>query len=155
MTLYVVGIGSDVGDDQVGWLIANRLQDRRADAQAHCCRSPMELLARLPVDDSLLIVDAVRSGHHPPGTIHRLQWPATTRLAAWQQPASSHGLSLADALSLADQLTLLPRTTLLWGIEIPEPTPTPDLSAPVLSAVDSLIRSADRYFPVQTVMDCG
>ena len=155
MTLHVVGIGSDVGDDQVGWLIASRLHARRADVQALCCRSPMELLARLPVDGSLLIVDAIRSGRHPPGTIHRLQWPAMTRLAAWQQPASSHGLSLAEALSLADQLTLLPRTTLVWGIEIPVPAPTPDLSAPVLSAVDSLVRSMDRHVPIQTVMECG
>jgi len=150
MTLHVVGIGSDTGDDQVGWLVANRLGKRRRDVQTFSCRAPMELLGRLPLGAPLLIVDAVRSNRHPPGTVHQLQWPATNRLAAWGQPFTSHGLGLADALSLADQLRLLPSPTLVWGIEIPEPVASPDLSASVLAGVEALLQAVDRDFPTQT-----
>ncbi|MEJ2685700.1 MAG: hydrogenase maturation protease [Gammaproteobacteria bacterium] len=148
MTLHVIGIGSDAGDDQVGWLVANRLRKRRRDVQAFSCRAPMELLGRLPLSAPLLIVDAVRSNGQPPGTVHQLQWPAAKGLGAWGQPFTSHGLGLADALCLADRLELLPHPTLVWGIEIPKPVATADLSASVLAGVEVLLQAVDRDFPL-------
>ncbi|MGA7799408.1 MAG: hydrogenase maturation protease [Gammaproteobacteria bacterium] len=154
MTLQVIGIGSHAGDDQIGWLVVRRLQQRHPDIPCIQCDSPMALLGHLPLDGPLLVVDGVRSDR-PEGTLHYLRWPMDPCPPGWGQPFSSHGLGLGDALALADRLGLLPSPTLLWGIEIGQSAPEEPVSPPVLAAVDQLTLAFDRLLAADHAPEPG
>jgi hydrogenase maturation protease len=113
----VVGVGSDHGDDQLGWLLADWLKDC---APPGVCvrkaRTPLQLLDWLTGVSCLVVVDACR-GSGQPGDIQRFTWPD---VPAWGRAfAGTHDLGLLEALRLAETLGSLPARVVVWGVTAP------------------------------------
>lgn len=111
----IVGLGSDFGDDRVGWIVARRLSTQQPEIATRVIGSPAELLDQLSDVDQLHIVDACQ-GAGPPGTILPCRWPSRELSDVAFQ--GSHNLGLIAALAIAAQLGLLPARVTIWGIEI-------------------------------------
>jgi hydrogenase maturation protease len=109
----VVGVGSPFGGDQAGWAVAARLGDLAGVRVAALDRPGPALLNTLAGAPAAVIVDAVHSGAAP-GTLHRFSDAAALPT---QDPASSHGLGLAEALALGERLGQLPPWVVV-GVEV-------------------------------------
>ena len=130
----VIGVGSPHGDDQIGWLIAERLMSQaRQGTRIEKVVSPLEILDRMDQLDWLGICDACH-GAGRAGTWRRWTWPNVEVIQ--QSFAGSHDISLTSVLELARRLDRLPRMVVIWGVEIDECQPAGSMSSAVLAAVD-------------------
>jgi hydrogenase maturation protease len=141
----VLGIGSPFGDDRVGWAVIDALRGSgaltRARASATCYDRPgLRLVEALTGAEHAILVDAMRSGA-PPGSIRRL---AAEDLTVASGLLSAHGFGVAEAVALARALGALPRRLTVIGIEIADPQPGADLSAPVRAAVAAAAAQIER-----------
>jgi hydrogenase maturation protease len=112
--LVVIGVGSRQGDDAAGLVVAERLAQRGL-PQETCvtsCERPLDLLPWLARADTVVLVDAVRSGARP-GTVHRLR---AGDLRAGDR-LSSHALGVAEVLALAAALGQCRARVEIVGIE--------------------------------------
>ena len=125
------------GDDAVGPLAAERL--RRAGATIlDCADEPTRLLSDWDGLDTLVVVDAVRTGAAP-GTLHRVDGEALLRDL---RLASTHAVSVADALELGRALGRAPRRVVVLGIEGEAFGLGDEMTPAVESAVDQLVSAA-------------
>lgn len=136
----VIGLGSDHGDDAIGWAAIDALADGRLPPgiALHACASPAtELLPLLAACEHAVIVDAVADGEAP-GRVHRLGRDA---LSTEPTRSGSHGVSLATVLALADALQLAPRALALIGVSIDprQAAPGAPLSPPLLAALPAVV----------------
>ena len=101
---FVVGIGSDFGDDRLGPIVVDQLVDRLVDRSPNVVvrrvRSPLDLLDHLEEIERLHLVDACRGGGAQAGTIRRIDWPAAELSTV--QFSGTHDVGLVAALQLAD-----------------------------------------------------
>lgn len=111
----IIGLGSDFGDDRLGWIVAEQLAKRLPSCAVAGVRSPAELLDRLESVNRLHIIDACR-GAGPAGTIVRFDWPIEHRDEF--QFSGTHDLGLAASLELAERLGLLPPRVTIWGVDL-------------------------------------
>ena len=109
----VVGVGSPFGGDRAGWAVVARLGDLAGVRTEALDRPGPALLNTLAGATAAVIVDAVRADAAP-GTLHRLTDAA---VLPTRDPASSHGLGLAEALALGERLGLLPPWVVI-GVEV-------------------------------------
>jgi hydrogenase maturation protease len=140
----MVGIGSDNGDDQAGWLVARALLARGwSPAAARIAAHPADLLDAIEPDRTLVLCDA-SSGAGPPGTTRRWTWP----VESWpvSRTRDSHGISLDSVLRVAEAAGRLPHEVTVWTIEgrIWSPAQTP--SPAVASAAQSLTARLDEEY---------
>ena len=140
----VLGLGHpDRGDDAIGLVGAEALApDPPLGWRVHVSTSG--LLGALHLVEgaaALIVLDAVVSGHAPPGTLHRFE------LSAGSAPShvatvSSHGLDLVDEMTVAQRLGLTPESVIVLGIEVDSVMIGTGLSVPVLASVDDLVAAA-------------
>jgi hydrogenase maturation protease len=104
---------------------------------------PASLLEALQDADTVVLVDAVRSGAVP-SSIHRVEVGDGEQLPDRRPRDSSHGLALGDLVALARTLHRLPRRLVVIGIEAAELGPGPGLSPPVATAVETAAQQALR-----------
>ncbi len=130
MNVLVAGIGHrDRGDDAVGPLVADAVAERLGAYREHsdggsgvevlAGTDPATMLARLDRVESLVVIDAVRTGA-PPGSVFvrdLADRPLPASGFAPGAPGSSHLLGLAEAIELARVLGRLPASALLVAIE--------------------------------------
>lgn len=145
--LMIIGIGSPMAGDQMGWQIIDQLQQLR---QHHDIKldtyGPLQpasqiqstkqiqlikldrpgssLLDYLDVENKVILIDAIMSEQHDFGDVicldaHQLVASIDT-VATREQPSllSSHGFGLKEALQLAKQLKCLPRDCLIMGLNL-------------------------------------
>ena len=111
----VVGLGSDHGDDQAGWLAIQCLSARGyPESKLLSARHPAELLDHADNDGPLVICDACL-GNNSPGTIRSFDWP--TDELCYERPSGSHDLSLCDVLAIGRQLDCFPDRVAIWTLE--------------------------------------
>jgi hydrogenase maturation protease len=120
MTTLVVGLGNPLrGDDGIGPLVAEAFaRSLPPDAEVEVDEVPeggLRLMERLVGHDAAILVDALRSGEHPVGSVLRLEVDdLPTRHAA-----SSHDLSLAAAIDLARSIGLqVPARPMIVAVEV-------------------------------------
>ena len=124
------------GDDAVGPLAAERLRAAGVPV-LDCADEPTRLLGLWDGLDTVVVVDAVRSGAAP-GTLHRVD-AAGGPLPRDVGLASTHAMGIADALDLGRALGRAPRRVVVLGLEGAafgmgdEPTPA------VSAALDGLV----------------
>ncbi len=112
----IIGVGSDHGDDCVGWILLQRfLRNPSTDIVASQVRNPLDMLAEFDGTPRVYLVDGCVTGAAT-GTLSRLRWPDARILSRHRR--SSHALSVADALRLAESLGTLPRELVVFGIEL-------------------------------------
>ncbi len=133
----VIGLGSDHGDDRVGWKVIAQLQTiRPIRVQAQSIHDPLVIMD-LPADcQSLIVIDACR-GAGEPGSIHRFQWPDSRLDVVIGE--SSHGLGLASALRLAEVLGKLPPWVVIFAIEADSSEPGEPLSKHIEEAIPAIV----------------
>ena len=135
--LLVVGIGSPHGDDAIGWLItqgleqqslATRSVDFHGRAVFRPLRTPLDLVDLLDGTKDkdrptrLVVIDAVVSPM-PMGHLHVWVWPQI----GWEmrRASGSHDIPLADALAIAERLGRLPPRVEILGINVGDAPTTP------------------------------
>jgi hydrogenase maturation protease len=119
--IKIIGIGSPFGDDRLGWVAAEQLQNspvlRFAEKQITIIvldRPGPALISHWRDTDAVIIIDAVRSGAEP-GTVHSI---TADSIASATGITSTHGFGIAAALELANTLGELPDKLSLCGIEM-------------------------------------
>lgn len=130
-TLRVIGIGSNHGADQVGWIACELLQKK---IQAYpvdwkFCRTPAQLPELMQNCDAVVLVDAVLSDK-PAGQVLSLK---KDDLLALSLPCSSHGIGVAQALQLTEALKQLPACCEILGITVNDPQMKPETIAQAAS----------------------
>jgi hydrogenase maturation protease len=110
----IICVGNELrGDDAAGLAVAERL---RARGLAAVVEQPPNLIDVWAGMDDVVVVDTVRSGTTPPGTVHRID-AARGPLPAEMRSGSTHLLGLAEAIELARVIGALPARLRVFGIE--------------------------------------
>jgi len=156
----ILGIGSPVAGDDLGWRLAEALE--RAGLPRYfpagmvhitlCDRPGSLLLPAMRGARLAILLDAMRSGA-PPGTLRRLDM---RELDDSTGLLSSHGFGVAEAMALGRALEELPPRVLIYGIETgqtPSLPPLSDLAAILWPAIigdiqASLGRLVMPYIPL-------
>lgn len=141
----ILGVGSPNGDDQVGWLVIDALEQSGVLEQfpagwvslAVLDRPGLNLIHYLADAEFVILVDALCGGG-PPGTIRRMDG---TGLAPGLRGLSTHGFEVAGALALARELGCVPPKLVLYGIEIASAAPGTTVSRSVRAALPKLVQS--------------
>jgi hydrogenase maturation protease len=134
----VAGLGSPHGDDQIGWLVAQRLDELAAGSvRVVLLSNPIDLLNVLDGTPRLIVIDACR-GIGPIGACHRWLWP-TEELAA-TRASGTHAVSLEEVLRMARQLACLPAYVSVWGIEGQSFSPSDELAPELAGGIPHVVR---------------
>ena len=137
----VVGIGSPYGDDQLGWVVANRVANKlrynQHQVTARVAKSPVDVLSWLENVERLVVCDACH-GQGLVGRVHQWTWPAPeVERTAW---SGTHDVPLPMVLSLAEQLGRLPKQVVLWAVEASDRSDViSELSPEVSAALPDLV----------------
>ncbi len=123
MKRAILGVGSPFGEDRVGWVVIDKIEQQLSQTKKanpdvvieKCDRPGLSLIEKIKTVDHLIMIDAVKSQHEH-GKIHELSLADLST----QTLFSTHGFGVANALALADALNLLPQKTIIYGIEIRE-----------------------------------
>jgi len=145
-TISVIGVGSPLGDDWVGWELAERLRASpalapwrdRITVSLHD-RPGAALLQVWRGGGLVILLDAVRSGAVP-GTVHRLN---AADLLAPPRQLSTHGFGVADAVQLAAALDALPESLRFFGVEADPAHTDMCLSEAVHTALPALVEEIE------------
>ncbi len=141
MKTLVLGLGNELlGDDAVGVLAAWALKEKLGD-QADVVESSLSGLALLDFFvgyDRAIVIDAVKTGRCPPGTIYELS-PADLDAVVAPSP---HYAGLPELLAVAKQLNLdFPKEIKIFALEVEDPyTIGNRLSKPVRKALEELVQ---------------
>lgn len=140
--LLIIGIGSPFGDDRAGWEVIEKLQRMELPSGIRLLsldRPGVELIEQMQGHARVILIDAVHSEEHPPGTCLEL----TQRSLRLHDNASTHGFGLAETLRLGQSLNALPLQLQLYGICIRPPQASPD------TTISPAIRAAAVQFARQ------
>lgn len=139
--IRILGIGSPLGDDEVGWLVATELQQNldlnKISVSLHD-RPGANLIRLMQGAEIVVLIDGVKSGS-PPGTLYRLE--GNEIHLAFQNQTSTHGFGVAEALQLAEKLGDAPSRIVLWGMEIESVDPGMVMSDAVRDAIPALVKA--------------
>ena len=130
----ILGLGNDLlADDAIGILAARRLQTRLGE-RADVVESSLHGLALLETFlgyDRALIIDAIQTGRHPPGTIIELS-PEDFRPVDVPSP---HFAGLPEMIALARELDLpFPARIRILAVEIANAAVIGGAMTPAVSA---------------------
>jgi hydrogenase maturation protease len=123
MRTIVVGLGNPIlSDDSVGIKVAGLVKQRLAGCDGvdviEAYAGGLRLMEAIAGYDRAIIVDAVKTGDQPPGTIRRFSLDSPTRT---RNTLCTHDGDLTTALSLGRDLGLaMPDSVEIIGIEADE-----------------------------------
>lgn len=143
--ILVLGLGNELlSDDAVGILAARALKEKlgeRADV-VESALSGMALLEFLVGYEKAIVIDAVKTGKGPPGTIYEL---SPSDLSAVLAP-SPHYAGLPELIATAQALQLdFPKEIEIFAIEVEDPyTIGEKLSPAVAHALPKLIQRVEE-----------
>ncbi|TCV90349.1 hydrogenase maturation protease [Sulfurirhabdus autotrophica] len=141
--IRILGIGSPLGDDEVGWLVAKVLQQNldlnNLSVSMHD-RPGANLIRLMHGAEIVILIDAIIT-EATPGTLYRLEGNAIHQ--AFQNQTSTHGFGLAEALKLAQALGEAPANVVLWGMEIVSADPAMGMSDTVREAIPALVNAIE------------
>ncbi len=134
--IRIIGIGSPLGDDQVGWRVVDALKDRLSPEVEliKLDRPGTGLIPLLENARHVILIDAMQGGGAP-GIIRHFR---NDEWMDYRQGLSSHGVGVFDSLRLANELAALPETIELYGIEIGTAMPGGSFSEAVMAAAETL-----------------
>lgn len=143
----VLGLGNPLlGDDGVGWRVAEAVQQQSTAAAASAANVEFDwhaggglaLMERLVGYDRAILIDALETGRGPVGSVHACRLEALGNPAVGHL-ASAHETSLQTALEVGRRLgAALPAQIVVIGVEAQPVLEFSDqLSPPVAAAVPS------------------
>ena len=119
-SIVVIGLGNPIlSDDSVGVRVARQLKAELKDCDGievkELYAGGMRVMDAIAGFDKAIIIDAMQTGLHAPGTIRLI---AETDLGAARNLASTHDTNLPTALALGRMLGLsMPHDVKVFGIE--------------------------------------
>jgi hydrogenase maturation protease len=141
MRTLVLGLGNELaGDDAVGLLVAKALREELegvADV-VESSASGLALIEAFAGYDRAVVVDAIKTGRNPPGTVTEMALANVGRVVA----PSLHHAGLPELAAVAERLGLrFPAQTRVLAVEVVDPyTIGAGLSEPVEAAVGEAVR---------------
>jgi hydrogenase maturation protease len=121
MRSLVLGLGNElIADDGIGIFAARNLKSQlRNEADVvESSLSGLALLDLLVGYDRVVILDAICSGHHPPGTIIQLTMDDLSSVVA----PTPHFAGLPELFALAKRLELdFPEELVIFAVEVEDP----------------------------------
>jgi len=141
MRTLVLGLGNELAaDDAVGLLVARAVReefDGDVDV-AESSASGLALIEELAGYDRAVVVDAIRTGRTPPGTITEMGLAEVGSVVA----PSVHQAGLPELAAVAERLGLgFPRRTRVLAVEVEDPyTIGGPVSRSVAGVVPQLVR---------------
>jgi hydrogenase maturation protease len=122
LKILVLGLGNDLlGDDAAGLLAARALKNTLPLEQAEVIESSLAGIALLDHFigfQKAVIIDAIKTGKNPPGSIMELRPEDLSEVAA----PSPHYAGLPEMLALAKQLDLtFPAEIKIFALEVVDP----------------------------------
>lgn len=120
MKILLVGFGSPHGDDQIGWLVCEKLAEQTKDIDSLCCfqsrGSGIDWIGALSNVTRVIFVDGVKSGVEL-GTIFTFDdFDKYKSIRA--SITSSHRVSLLESIELAKALNIFNVSYTIYAIEI-------------------------------------
>ncbi|MBP7998150.1 MAG: hydrogenase maturation protease [Chloroflexi bacterium] len=146
MKTLILGLGNPIlGDDGVGLLIAGLVgkqlpPNMLIEVGQETCGG-LRLMERLAGFDKAIIVDAIHTGTHPPGTLHHLKLNDINT----QHSASVHDVNLPTAIQLGKTIGIkMPDDIRIIAIEAENTLDfvegcSPDVAAAVPQAVKAVL----------------
>ena len=150
MRPIVLGLGNDLlADDAIGLLVARRVQEMAGDEvdAVECRCAGLSLLDPLAGRTHAIIVDAIVTGHQPPGTIYRIT-PADLRDVTNLSP---HYAGLPEVIRMAHHLGLaFPEEIEIIAIEAEDVTTiggglTPAVAGVLDEVIRKVIETVERW----------
>ena len=147
--MLILCLGNDIlHDDGVGWAVADALEDRVPPGVTirRSALSGFYLLDELTGWDSVIVVDAVQTGAHPPGTVLSFPFEALGTDAG----PSPHAVGLPSVVALGRRSGVpLPQAIHIVAIEVDDMESfreglTPAVRAAVPKAVNMIRSVMDR-----------
>jgi hydrogenase maturation protease len=153
--ILVVGLGNPIlGDDGVGWRVAEAVQCRvtSAGVEVDCCAlGGLSLMERMVGYDRAIVIDALTLAQ-PPGTVTRFRLEALPE-ACGGHSGAAHDTSLQTALRLGRALGAhLPEDVVVIGVAADrvydfDEALTPAVAAAVPEAARAVLQIIDREEP--------
>ncbi|HOJ59502.1 MAG TPA: hydrogenase maturation protease [bacterium] len=145
MKPLVLGLGNDIlADDAAGVLAVRAIREQWGDCvdAVECAVSGIALLDYLMDYKQAIILDAIRTGQHPPGTVLELDPAALGPVLA----PSPHYAGLPEILVLAKELELtIPEEIKIFAMEVADPyTVGGEMSGAVRQAIPALVDRVER-----------
>ncbi len=140
----ILGLGNELaGDDAVGVLAARALRGELANSEAEIVESAASGMALIEIFtgyERALVIDSIRGGRNPPGTITELALADVGRVVA----PSLHHAGLPEMAAAAKRLGLdFPAETCVLAVEVVDPyTFGATLSESVANALGEVVRRA-------------
>ena len=146
----VLGLGNDIlTDDAIGILVVREVRRRVAHLANVDVRETMEMgLALLDLIvgyESLVLIDAIQTGHAAPGHIHEITQQQLKSLP----DRTPHFLGVAETLQLGRQLGLpMPSRLRIFAVEVADPFTfgtemTPELQQALPIAVERIVAEVE------------
>jgi hydrogenase maturation protease len=155
--ILVIGLGNPIlGDDGVGWRIAERvgsalqaLNSEPPAVEVDCLSlGGLGLMERMLGYERVVVIDAVTSGKHPPGTVTCMALEDLPDPGAGHT-SSAHDTSLQNAIAVGRLMgAQLPGEIRLVLVEI---EPVSDFCEELSQPVEASIPAAEQY--VQHILD--
>jgi len=161
-TVLVLGLGNPIlRDDGVGWRVVEEARRRwsgsggvtEAGVEFDCISlGGLALMERLIGYARVVLVDAMCTGRHTPGTVHQLTLDDLATLHA----DSAHDVSLRAALELGRRLGAeLPDQILIWAVAARDiwdfgETLSPEVEASVPVAAQAVLQSLETVRPLES-----
>ena len=148
-TTLIIGLGNPIlGDDGVGWRVAEavaKLVSQRSDIEVdYVSLGGLSLMERMTGYNRVILIDAIYTGRHAEGTIHRSCLSDLPDLTSGHS-ASAHDTSLRTALKVGRSMKVtLPDDEAVTIIAIEAKNVydfTQELSAPIAAAVPLAVQS--------------
>lgn len=132
----VIGVGSPIGDDRLGWLATELIRQRELPGVAtRLVAAPVELTHVSGTWDCWVVIDACIGGD-PVQSIQCFDWPDDRMAAA--RFSGTHDLGLVDALRLAESLHALPRRVRIVAGAVAEGSLSLDVSTAARDLADRI-----------------
>jgi len=155
MKCLVLGLGNPLlGDDGVGWRVAEQLRARitHPGIEIDChAGGGLSLMERLVGYDRAIIIDAINTGEHPPGTVARLRLEDLPERAP-SHLASAHETTLQTALRVGRAMgAVLPQDIVIIAIEARNVYDfseelSPAVAQAIPQAIERVISQLDEWF---------
>jgi hydrogenase maturation protease len=120
----IVGIGSEHGDDRVGWIVADKLRRQliaNSNVEVRTATVPLDLIDWLEGVDELQICDACESSGGDE-EVHRFAWNDQSFVAGSRgvfterRATGTHGFGVVEVLQLLKAMGRLPKSVVIWAI---------------------------------------
>lgn len=147
----IVGLGNPIlGDDAIGWRVAERVQSRLAfefagfqNLEVDCLAlGGLSLMERLVGYQRAIIVDSITTRQNPPGTVSCFPLEALPDRATGHTTAA-HDTSLQTAIALGRSMgALLPETIIIVAVEAEQ---VHDFSEELTPEIAAAIPQAEQF----------